>query len=74
VLQGSTSIGAGSDIGPRAHLVDTQVGERAEVAETVAHRATIGDDAVVGPYAVLDAGAAVVSGARTGPFYTSSTG
>jgi bifunctional UDP-N-acetylglucosamine pyrophosphorylase/glucosamine-1-phosphate N-acetyltransferase len=74
VLQGSTSVGAGSDIGPHTRLVDTRVGERAEVTESVARHAAIGDDAVVGPYAVLDAGAQVVSGGRTGPFYTSGTG
>jgi bifunctional UDP-N-acetylglucosamine pyrophosphorylase / glucosamine-1-phosphate N-acetyltransferase len=74
VLQGSTSVGAGSEIGPHTRLVDTRVGERAEVSESVARHATIGDDAVVGPYAVLDAGAQVVSGGRTGPFYTSGTG
>jgi bifunctional UDP-N-acetylglucosamine pyrophosphorylase/glucosamine-1-phosphate N-acetyltransferase len=74
VLQGSTSVGAGSDIGPHTRLVDTRVGERAHVAETVARHATIGDDAVVGPYAVLDAGAVVGAGGRTGPFYTSGTG
>jgi bifunctional UDP-N-acetylglucosamine pyrophosphorylase / glucosamine-1-phosphate N-acetyltransferase len=74
VLQGSTSVGAGSDIGPYTRLVDTRVGERAEVSESVAHHARIGDDAVVGPYAVLEPGAQVPSGGRTGPFYTSGSG
>jgi bifunctional UDP-N-acetylglucosamine pyrophosphorylase / glucosamine-1-phosphate N-acetyltransferase len=74
VLQGATSVGTGSEIGPHTRLVDTRVGERAEVTESVARHALIGDDAVVGPYAVLDAGAQVVSGGRTGPFYTSGTG
>jgi bifunctional UDP-N-acetylglucosamine pyrophosphorylase/glucosamine-1-phosphate N-acetyltransferase len=74
VLQGSTSVGAGSDIGPYTRLVDTRVGERAEVTESVAHHARIGDDAVVGPYAVLEPGAQVPSGGRTGPFYTSGSG
>jgi bifunctional UDP-N-acetylglucosamine pyrophosphorylase/glucosamine-1-phosphate N-acetyltransferase len=74
VLQGTTTVGAGSDIGPYTRLMDTRVGERAEVTESVAHHATIGDDAVVGPYAVLEPGAQVASGGRTGPFYTSGTG
>jgi bifunctional UDP-N-acetylglucosamine pyrophosphorylase/glucosamine-1-phosphate N-acetyltransferase len=73
VLQGTTTVGVGSDIGPHTRLVDTRVGERAEVTESVAHLATIGDDAVVGPYAVLEPGAQVPSGGRTGPFYTSGT-
>jgi bifunctional UDP-N-acetylglucosamine pyrophosphorylase/glucosamine-1-phosphate N-acetyltransferase len=74
VLQGTTTIGAGSDIGPHTRLVDTLVGERADVTESVAHHATIGDDAVVGPYAVLEPGAQVPAGGRTGPFHTSGAG
>ena len=73
VLQGTTTVGAGSDIGPHTRLVDTRVGERCEVTESVARHATIGDDATVGPYSVLDAGAQVAAGGRTGPFYTSGT-
>src|SRR5919106_728445 len=71
VLQGTTTVGAGSDIGPHTRLVDTRVGERCEVTESVARHATVGDDATVGPYAVLDASAQVAAGGRTGPFYTS---
>jgi bifunctional UDP-N-acetylglucosamine pyrophosphorylase / glucosamine-1-phosphate N-acetyltransferase len=74
VLKGTTTIGAGSEIGPSTRLVDTRVGERARVSESVANHAEIGDDAVVGPFAVLEPGGRVVSGARTGPFYTGGTG
>ncbi|HEY8523548.1 MAG TPA: NTP transferase domain-containing protein [Acidimicrobiales bacterium] len=74
LLQGATVVGPGSEIGPRTRLVDTRVGARSVVAETVARRAEIGDDAEVGPFAVLDPGTKVPSGTRTGPFYTASTG
>jgi bifunctional UDP-N-acetylglucosamine pyrophosphorylase / glucosamine-1-phosphate N-acetyltransferase len=73
LLRGSTRVGTGSEIGPHAHLVDTRVGRRARVSETIARHADIGDDAVVGPYAVLEPGSRVLAGARTGPFYTAST-
>ena len=56
VLRGSTTVGAGSEIGPATRLTDTRVGERATVTESVATHAEVGDDAVVGPFA----------GARTG--------
>ncbi len=74
ILRGATTVGAGSEIGPSARLTDTRVGERSSVSDTVATHAEIGDDAVVGPFAVLEPGARVVSGARTGPFYTGGTG
>jgi bifunctional UDP-N-acetylglucosamine pyrophosphorylase / glucosamine-1-phosphate N-acetyltransferase len=74
ILRGATTVGAGSEIGPSARLIDTRVGERSTVSDTVATHAEIGDDAVVGPFAVLEPGARVVAGARTGPFYTGGTG
>src|ERR687898_3381737 len=66
VLQGTTTVGAGSEIGPASRLTDTRVGERATVTESVATLAEIGDDAVVGPFAVLEPGAAIVAGTLTG--------
>jgi bifunctional UDP-N-acetylglucosamine pyrophosphorylase/glucosamine-1-phosphate N-acetyltransferase len=74
VLQGVTTVGPRSEIGPHTRLVDTEVGSRAVVTESVARHAQIGDNAVVGPYAVLEPGAKVASGARTGPFYTAGAG
>jgi bifunctional UDP-N-acetylglucosamine pyrophosphorylase/glucosamine-1-phosphate N-acetyltransferase len=74
VLQGTTVVGAGSEIGPHTRLVDTRVGQRAVVSETVADHAEIGDHAVVGPYAVIGPGCSVTAGTRTGPFYTAGTG
>lgn len=69
MLQGTTRIGAGADIGPDAHLVDTEVGEGARVAQTVAERAVIGAGAVVGPWAALGPGDDVAPGTVTGPHY-----
>ena len=74
VLQGATVVGAGSEIGPGTRLTDTRVGERATVTESVATHADIGDDAVVGPFAVLEPGSRVAAGTLTGPFYTGASG
>jgi bifunctional UDP-N-acetylglucosamine pyrophosphorylase/glucosamine-1-phosphate N-acetyltransferase len=69
VLEGTTRVGAGAVIGPSCRLADTLVGAGARVESTVASRSVIGDDAVVGPFAVLDAGTRLAPGARTGPFF-----
>jgi bifunctional UDP-N-acetylglucosamine pyrophosphorylase / glucosamine-1-phosphate N-acetyltransferase len=69
MLRGACTIGEGSEIGPGTHLTDTVVGARATVTQTVAHRATIGDAAVVGPWAALGPGDEVPAGAITGPHY-----
>jgi bifunctional UDP-N-acetylglucosamine pyrophosphorylase/glucosamine-1-phosphate N-acetyltransferase len=69
VLQGHTTVQGGAQIGPATHLIDTRVGEGAEVRQSVARQADIGDDAVVGPYAVLGPGHHVPPATRTGPFY-----
>ncbi len=70
ILQGSCVIGTHAEIGPEVHLVDTEVGEGAVVRSSVCRRSSIGRDARIGPYAVLDEGTDVPPGAvvgRTGP-------
>jgi bifunctional UDP-N-acetylglucosamine pyrophosphorylase/glucosamine-1-phosphate N-acetyltransferase len=70
-------IGTHAEIGPEAHLVDTVVGEGATVASSVCRRASIGADARIGPFAVLDEGTEVPPGAvvgRNGPDGATSAG
>jgi bifunctional UDP-N-acetylglucosamine pyrophosphorylase/glucosamine-1-phosphate N-acetyltransferase len=68
VLQGDCRVGAGAEIGPDCHLVDTVVGEGATVTKATAIRADIGDHARVGPFVSLDPGAEVAPGTRVEPF------
>jgi bifunctional UDP-N-acetylglucosamine pyrophosphorylase/glucosamine-1-phosphate N-acetyltransferase len=70
LLQGHTVIGAGAEIGPDTRLIDCVVGEQAVIEKTVGRDAGVGSGAVVGPFAVLEPGSQVASGARTGAFYT----
>ncbi|MEZ5311621.1 MAG: NTP transferase domain-containing protein [Microthrixaceae bacterium] len=74
ILQGSTVIGAGSEIGPDVHLVDTRVGEGSVIRGTSGDRAEVGDRCHVGPFAVLEPGSKVPSDSRTGSFYTAQVG
>lgn len=74
LLQGSTRVGPGAEIGPDTRLADCAVGAGAVVEKTVARDAEIGEGAVVGPFASLSPGTSVDPGVRTGPFYTSGTG
>ncbi|MBK9180536.1 MAG: NTP transferase domain-containing protein [Acidimicrobiales bacterium] len=70
ILQGRTVIGAGTEVGPGCHLVDTVVGEGCHLEAVVAHDAEIGAEARVGPFVALRPGEHIPPGARTGPFYT----
>ena len=72
ILQGTTSIGDGTEIGPNTRLVDCAVGSGCVIEQTTARLASIGDGAIVGPYAVLDPGSEIADDHRTGPFYTST--
>ena len=74
ILQGSTRIGDGCEIGPNTRLVDCVVGSRSRIEEAAGRQATVGADAVVGPYAVLEPGTEVRDAVRTGPFYNSASG
>ncbi|HUV18261.1 MAG TPA: NTP transferase domain-containing protein [Ilumatobacteraceae bacterium] len=74
ILQGSTVVGDGCEIGPDTRLVDCAVGAGAIVEHAVGHDAEIGPSAVVGPYAHLPAGSHVAANATTGAFYTAPVG
>ena len=74
MLQGTTTIGDRCEIGPDTRLADCVVGNNTTVEHSVGHNATVGDDAVVGPYVHLPAGSAVLSNATTGAFYTAPVG
>ena len=69
ILQGSTVIGAGAEIGPHTRLVDCVVGPGAVVEQSNGRDAEVGANAIVGPYAVLAPGAEIPAGQTTGPFY-----
>lgn len=69
MLQGSTIVDDGAEVGPDTRLVDCVVGARAKVEKTTGLGATIGADAIVGPFAALGRGAEVAAGAVTGPFH-----
>lgn len=68
MLEGHTTVATGAVIGPDTRLVDTAIGERAVVQNTVARDAVIGEDATVGPYVSLRAGTHVGPGAHVGTF------
>jgi len=73
ILQGSTSIGDGCEIGPDTRLVDCTVGAGCTVENTVGRDSEVGDGARVGPFVHLPPGSSVAAGAVTGAFYTAQT-
>ena len=70
ILQGTTSIGDGCEIGPDTRLVDCTVGADAVVENTVGRDSEVGEGARVGPFASLPPGSSVPAGSVTGSFYT----
>ncbi len=74
LLQGFTTVGERSEVGPDTRLIDCVVGSDVVAEKTVARDAEIGDGAHVGPFAVLNPGAHVAAGEHTGPFYTADSG
>jgi bifunctional UDP-N-acetylglucosamine pyrophosphorylase / glucosamine-1-phosphate N-acetyltransferase len=72
LLQGRTVVGDHAEIGPDTRLVDCVVGAGACIEHSVARDAEVGEHAHVGPFAVLEPGAHISEGVRTGPFYTAS--
>jgi bifunctional UDP-N-acetylglucosamine pyrophosphorylase/glucosamine-1-phosphate N-acetyltransferase len=72
VLQGTTVVHAGTEIGPGSRFLDCVIGENVRIDNTVGRDADVGNGAVVGPFAVLEPGSRIPSGTRTGPFYTAT--
>lgn len=70
ILQGSTVIGDGCEVGPNTQLIDTVVGADCVVQATTADNSVVGDRCIVGPYASFAPGSEVPSDSITGPFYT----
>ena len=69
VLEGRTTIGAGSQVGAFCHLHNTEIGQNVSVkSHTVCESATVEDRAIVGPYARLRPGSRVCVEARVGNF------
>jgi len=67
-LLGATIIGSGAVIGPEVTLIDTEVGEEAEVERAKANLAVIGAGATVGPYSYLRPGTVLGAKGRIGGF------
>lgn len=74
MLQGSTVIGDGCEVGPDSRVDRSNVGRNTVIEKTMARGATIGDNCRVGPFAVIEAGAEVPDGTVTGPFYAAPGG
>jgi bifunctional UDP-N-acetylglucosamine pyrophosphorylase/glucosamine-1-phosphate N-acetyltransferase len=69
MLQGSTAIGDGCELGPDVRLDRCRVGKNTRIEQVTASLATIGSDCALGPFAVLQPGSDVPNGTITGPFY-----
>lgn len=68
MLEGRTTVAAGSTIGPDCRLVDAVVGQDATVVSSVVVEAEIGDGVTVGPFAHLRPGTRLGAGAKVGAF------
>lgn len=69
LLQGSTTIGSGAQVGPHTRLVDAVVGEGAVVEYASGRQCEIGADARVGPFAALGPGSRLAPATVTGPLF-----
>src|SRR5205807_7509567 len=67
-LEGETRIGSGCSIGPATKIVDSTVGDGAQVQFSVVRGSRIGKGANVGPYASLRPGTVLEEGSKAGTF------
>jgi bifunctional UDP-N-acetylglucosamine pyrophosphorylase / glucosamine-1-phosphate N-acetyltransferase len=67
-LRGSTRVGRGSVVGPEVVMVDTEVGELANVVKSHISGSKIGDGAIVGPFSYLRPGTDLGADGKIGTF------
>ena len=68
VLEGSTVIGEGCEIGPYAKIRDSKIGDQSKVVYSVIADSTVGDSVSIGPFAQLRPGASVGAKTKIGDF------
>lgn len=67
-LEGSTTVAAGTQVGPEVFAADTSIGAGSTVWYSVLRGATIGENCEVGPYASLRQGTVLETGSKIGTF------
>ncbi|MBV9057284.1 MAG: bifunctional UDP-N-acetylglucosamine diphosphorylase/glucosamine-1-phosphate N-acetyltransferase GlmU [Candidatus Eremiobacteraeota bacterium] len=63
-----SQVGSNCTIGPNSRLSNARLGDRVTVRESVISDSSVGDDAVIGPFAHLRGDAALGEGVRVGNF------
>ena len=67
-IEGDTTIGRGSKIGPNSRIQNSAIGENATLHFTYAHDCQIGNDVIVGPYVHLRPNTVLADGVKIGNF------
>jgi bifunctional UDP-N-acetylglucosamine pyrophosphorylase/glucosamine-1-phosphate N-acetyltransferase len=67
-LEGTTTVGAGAQVGPDVFAVDSSIGADATVWYAVLRGAVVGEECEVGPYASLRPGSVLKRGSKVGTF------
>lgn len=68
VLEGKTSIGVNSEVGPSTRITDSQIGSNCLVHMSHVNRVIVGDDCRVGPFANLRPNTVIGDGVKIGNF------
>src|ERR687893_531800 len=67
-LRGETKIGSDCVVGPSTDLLDTTVGDGAQVEHSVGRGAVVGENVAVGPYSFLRPGTVLEEGSKVGAY------
>jgi bifunctional UDP-N-acetylglucosamine pyrophosphorylase/glucosamine-1-phosphate N-acetyltransferase len=67
-LEGTTTVGAGAQVGPDVFVVDSAIGAGTTVWYAVLRGAVVGEECEVGPYASLRPGTVLERGSKVGTF------
>jgi bifunctional UDP-N-acetylglucosamine pyrophosphorylase/glucosamine-1-phosphate N-acetyltransferase len=67
-VRGNSVIGSSCAIGPHAHILSSQIGERCEILSSTVNDSVVGDDVRIGPYAHVRDGTRIEARAEIGSY------
>lgn len=68
IIEGKSKIGSGSLLGPNTHIVNSNIGDKAEIVNSSVQDSDIGDKSKVGPFARIREHAKVAANCKIGNF------
>ena len=67
-VEGKSSIGAGSEVGPDSRIIDSKIGENSNIVNSIILESKVGNDTKIGPFSYIRPGSDIGNNVKIGDF------